>query len=205
MNEPRETVRTSPVMGVDRDAAAAHLEAYLRAIGRDPDGDEELVDTGRRVTDAFVDELCRGYAIDARLLLREAVIAGDAELVCVRDVFVSTTCPHHLMAATGKATIAFAPAGRIVGIGTVVSVVEAYARRLVLQEGLGEEIVEAIDAELRPHWVGCRLVLTHGCMVSRGERAHGSRVETLALRGFAEGDVSGRLMAHQVLGVGRSE
>jgi GTP cyclohydrolase I len=188
-----------------RDAAAGHLEALLRAIGRDPDTDAELADTGRRVADAFVDELCSGYTTDARALLRESVIVGDAELVTVRDVFVTTTCPHHLMPATGRATVAFAPAGRIVGIGTIVAVVEAYARRLVLQEALGEDVVEALDVELRPRWVGCRLLLSHGCMVSRGERAHGARVETLALRGFAEDNLSGRLMAHQVLGVGRSE
>lgn len=192
-------------MEVDRDAAAGHLEAFLRAIGRDPDADAELLETGRRVTDAFVDELCAGYTIDAPSLIRENLIAGDAELVIVRDVFVTTTCPHHLMPATGRATVAFAPAGRVVGLGTIVAVLEAYTRRLSLQEGVGEDVVEAIDAELRPRWVGCRLLLTHGCMVARGERAHGAKVETLALRGFAEGDVAGRLMAHQVLGLGRLE
>ncbi len=191
-------------MAVDRDAAAAHLEAFLRAIGRDPDADAELQETGRRVTDAFVDELCSGYGVDSRALLRENVIVGESELVVVRDVFVSTLCPHHLLPATGTATVAFAPAGRIVGVGTIVSVIDAHARRLVLQEALGEDVVEALDAELRPRWVGCRLLLSHGCMVLRGERAHGSRVESLALRGFAEGDVQGRLMAHGVLGLGRN-
>jgi GTP cyclohydrolase IA len=189
-------------MEVDRDAAASHIEAFLRAIGRDPDGDPELAETGRRVADAFVDELCAGYTSSPQLLLRESAIEGNAELVIVRDVQLATTCPHHLMPAIGHATVAFAPAGRLVGIGTIVTVLEACARRLVLQEALGEDVVEVLDAELRPRWVGCRLVLTHGCMVARGERAHGALVETLALRGFAEGDVSGRLMAHQVLGLG---
>lgn len=190
-------------MEVDRDAAASHIEAFLRAIGRDPDGDPELAETGRRVADAFVDELCAGYTLSPQLLLRESAIEGNAELVIVRDVQLATTCPHHLMPAIGRATVAFAPAGRLVGIGTIVTVLEACARRLVLQETLGEDVVEVLDAELRPRWVGCRLVLTHGCMVARGERAHGALVETLALRGFAEGDVSGRLMAHQVLGLGQ--
>lgn len=190
-------------MEVDRDAAASHIEAFLRAIGRDPDGDPELAETGRRVADAFVDELCAGYTLSPQLLLRESAIEGTAELVIVRDVQLATTCPHHLMPAIGRATVAFAPAGRLVGIGTIVTVLEACARRLVLQETLGEDLVEVLDAELRPRWVGCRLVLSHGCMVARGERAHGALVETLALRGFAEGDVSGRLMAHQVLGLGQ--
>lgn len=189
-------------MEVDRDAAASHIEAFLRAIGRDPDGDPELADTGRRVADAFIDELCAGYTRSPQLLLRESAVEGSTELVIVRDVRLATTCPHHLMPAIGHATVAFAPAGRLVGIGTVVSVLEVCARRLILQEALGEDVVEALDAELRPRWVGCRLVLTHGCMVARGERAHGAQVETLALRGFAEEDVSGRLMAHQVLGLG---
>ncbi len=197
-------MRACAIMEVDRDAAASHIEGFLRAIGRDPDADAELAETGRRVADAFVDELCAGYAQDPRALLRESAIAGDTELVVVRGVHVSTTCPHHLMPATGHATLAFAPAGRLVGVGTLVSLLEACARRLVLQESLGEDVVEALDAELRPRWVGCRLVLAHGCMVARGERAHGAQVETLALRGFAEGDVAGRLMAHQVLGFGQA-
>ncbi len=190
-------------MGVDRDAAAQHMEAFLRAIGRDPDRDPELAETGRRVADAFVDELCAGYAVDARTLLADGVMAGDAELVAVRDVTITTTCPHHLMIASGRATVAFQPAGRIVGIGTLVAVIEAFARRHTHQESLGEDVVEALDAELRPRWVGCRVVLSHGCMTARGERAHGTLVETVALRGFAEGDIQGRLLAHQVLSQAR--
>jgi GTP cyclohydrolase I len=89
---------------------------------------------------------------------------------------------------------------RLVGIGTLVSVVEAHARRLALQERIGEAVVADIQAVLEPDWVGCRILLSHGCMVARGERAVGSRVETIALRG-ASGDTIA--LAHAVLGVGR--
>jgi GTP cyclohydrolase I len=90
---------------------------------------------------------------------------------------------------------------RLVGLGTLASLVEAYARRLTLQERIGDALVADVEAVLAPAWVGCRLVLVHGCMVARGERAVGSRVETVALRGVTAEDVA---HAHAVLGVGRA-
>ena len=72
------------------------------------------------------------------------------------------------------------------GLGAVVTLVDDLARRLVLQETLGEDIAEALHGELDARWVACRLVLSHGCMTARGERAHGTQVETLALRGLED-------------------
>jgi len=187
-------------MPIDRTAAANAIDAFLRAIGRDPDKEPDLVGTGARVADAYADELCAGYAVDTRALLASSAIAGaPAGLVVVRDVPITTMCPHHLLPATGTATIAMHTRARLVGLGTLASLVEAHARRLTLQERIGEAVVSDIEAVLEPEWVGCRLVLVHGCMVARGERAIGSRVETTALRG-ATGEVIAR--AHAALGVG---
>jgi GTP cyclohydrolase I len=188
-------------MPIDRTAAANAIDAFLRAIGREPGSEPDLVGTGARVADAYVDELCAGYAVDTRALLTSSVIAGASDgIVIVRDVAITTMCPHHLLPATGTATIAMHTRERLVGIGTLVSLVEAHARRLTLQERIGEAVVADIEAVLEPAWVGCRLVLVHGCMVSRGERAVGSRVETIALRGASEETV---VHAHAALGVGR--
>jgi GTP cyclohydrolase I len=171
-------------MPIDRSAAASAIDAFLRAIGRDPEREPELLGTGRRVADAYADELCAGYAVDTRALLASSVIEGPAEgLVVVRDITLTTTCPHHLLPASGTATVAMQTAGRLVGLGAVVALVEAHARRLALQEHLGEAVVADVHAVLAPAWVGCRLVLTHGCMTARGERATSARVETVALRG----------------------
>lgn len=189
-------------MSADRTAAARAIEAFLRAIGRDPDEDPDLVGTGARVTAAFVDDLCAGYAVDTLALASGAVLEGEGGLVVVRDVPVTTTCPHHLMSASGTATVAFQAAGRLMGIGAVAELVTAHARRLTLQERIGEGVVSDLERVLRPAWVGCRLVLTHACMTARGARAEGSSVETVALRGAAlEGTVL--LAAHAALGVGR--
>ncbi|MBX3260570.1 MAG: GTP cyclohydrolase I [Labilithrix sp.] len=170
-----------PRSPVDRSQAAAALDAFLRAIGRD---EPDLAGTGARVADMFLDDLCAGYAVDTRRLVEQSAIdTSSPTLVVVRDVPVVTTCPHHLLPSLGTATVAFKATMRVLGLGAVAALVDAHARRLALQERVGEGVVDDLDAVLAPEWVGCRLVLAHGCMIARGERAVGTRVETVALRG----------------------
>jgi GTP cyclohydrolase I len=183
---------------MDREAAARAIEAFLRALGRDPSHDPELAGTGARVAQAWADELLSGYAIDVDALLVESVLEGRSGLVVVRDIPVTTTCPHHLMPSTGTATVAFSPADRLVGVGTVARVVDAFCRRLALQEQIGERVVAALGKHLQPRWAACRLVLSHACMTSRGERAHGARVETVSTVGV-DLDLG---IIHAALGVG---
>jgi GTP cyclohydrolase I len=190
-------------MPIDRAAAAAAVDAFLRAIGRDPAEEPDLVGTGARVADAYVEDLCAGYAVETRPLLTGAILPCDSPgLVVVRDVPIATTCPHHLIPSTGKATIAMEPKERLVGLGTLAALVTAHARRLTLQEWIGERVCADVEAVVEPEWVACRIVLTHGCMIVRGERAHGTTVETVAIRG----DVPGKRLAsvYAALGVGGS-
>lgn len=182
---------------VDRLAAAHAIEAFLRAIGLDPGLDPELAHTGARVADAFVDELTSGYDVDALAMVRGAAIPCEpqASVVVVRGVELTTTCPHHLMPAIGTLDVAFAPDRSLVGIGTVADVARTLARRLVLQEALGESIADAIATGLAPRFVAVRMQLAHGCMIARGERAHGARVETLTTRGAISIDVATTLLS----------
>jgi GTP cyclohydrolase I len=184
---------------MDREAAARAIDAFLQALGRDPDREPELVGTGARVAAAYADELITGYAVDVDALLSQNVFAGSSELVVVRDIPLSTMCPHHLMPATGIASVAFAPDEHLVGVGTVTRVLDAFARRLALQEQIGERAVAALQKHLAPRWTACRIVLCHACMTARGERSHGARVETLALAG---GEVD-EATVYAALGVGR--
>lgn len=184
---------------IDREGAARAVESFLRALGHDPARDPELVGTGARVAEAFANDLLDGYRVDVDALLAGSVIAGRTELVVVHDLPVTTVCPHHLMPATGTATVAFAPREHVVGVGTVGAVVDAFARRLTLQEHAGERVAAALVKHLAPAWAGCRLVLSHTCMTARGERAHGARVETVALAGSNVDAASARA----ALGVGR--
>jgi GTP cyclohydrolase I len=184
---------------MDREAAARAIEAFLRALGRDPEREPELAGTGERVATAFADELLAGYGVDIDALLSHNVLAGTSELVIVRDLPLATTCPHHLIPSTGVATVAFAPDEHLVGVGTIARLVDAFARRLALQEQVGERVVAALQKHLAPRWAACRIVLSHGCMTVRGERSHGARVETLALAG---GDVD-EVALYAALGVGQ--
>jgi GTP cyclohydrolase I len=184
---------------MDRDAAARAIDAFLRALGRDPEREPHLVGTGARVASAYADELIAGYDVDVDALLSQNVFAGHSEIVVIRDMPLTTTCPHHLMPATGAASVAFAPEEHLVGVGTVARVMEAFARRLALQEEIGERAVAALQKHLAPRWAACRITLSHACMTTRGERSHGARVETFALAG---GDVDEGTV-YAVLGVGR--
>jgi len=178
---------------MDRAAAANAIDAFLRAIGRDAAKEPDLVGTGARVADAFVDELCAGYTIDTKALVTtHAIDVVDGQpstsLVVVRDIPVVTTCPHHLMPAVGVADVVYSPGSglsakkRIVGIGAIGELVDAHARRLTLQEHIGERVVADLDDVLAPEWVACRILLSHGCMIARGSRPVGTKVETMALR-----------------------
>jgi GTP cyclohydrolase I len=92
--------------------------------------------------------------------------------------------------------VTFAPRERIVGLGSIVKLVDAFAHRLVLQESIGQNVVLALTRHLEVHWAACRIVMSHTCVSARGERRHGARAETVA---FA-GDEAGRSMALESLG-----
>jgi GTP cyclohydrolase I len=173
---------------LDRKAAARAIEDFLRALGHEPIG--ELAGTGERVADAWADDLLEGESIDAAAVLREGAIdlgPGHKGLVIIRDLSVTTMCPHHLLPAHGTALVAYLPSRQVAGIGTVAHVVDVLARRLTLQESIGTGVVDLLVGELGARGALCKLALTHTCLVTRGERKSGSVVETLALAGtFSE-------------------
>lgn len=169
---------------MDRQAAARAIEDFLRALGHEPVGD--LEGTGERVADAWADDLLEGEAIDAAAVLREGSIeidASDAGLVIVRDLAVTTMCPHHLLPAQGTGLVAYIPGERVAGIGTLAHIVDALSRRLTLQERIGADVVALLVRELGARGALCRLTLTHSCLTARGERKTSAIVETLAVAG----------------------
>lgn len=169
---------------IDKRRAADAIEAFLRALGHEPVG--ELAGTGERVAEAWADELLDGYHVDPSEILRDGSVdagRGDHGPVILRDMAVTTVCPHHLLPAHGTATVAYIPHRRLAGLGTIAKVVDAYAHRLALQEQIGEAIVRTMRHELEPHAALCILSMTHGCLVGRGERKTGAVVETMAIEG----------------------
>jgi GTP cyclohydrolase I len=168
----------------DRERAGRAIEEFLKALGYGPRPD--LAGTGRRVADAWIDELLAGEGADAAEILRQGSIPlgpGDHGAVVVRGIEVATMCPHHLLPAHGTAVVGYQPHGALAGLGVVARAVDVLARRLTLQETLGREIAEAIDSGLQAKGAFCHLSLVHTCLSVRGERQSRARVETLALSG----------------------
>lgn len=188
---------------VDRRAAARAIEDFLRALGHAPEGD--LEGTGERVADAWADDLLEGESIDAGAVLREGSMdagPGSAGLVVIRDLAVTTMCPHHLLPAHGTALVAYLPGERLAGIGTIAHVVDALSRRLTLQERIGADVVALLERELGARGALCKLALTHSCLVARGERKAGAVVETLAVSGSFAHPSSERDLAFAALARG---
>lgn len=174
-------------MTIDRSRAARALDEFLRALGRDPALEPALVGTGARVADAWADDLLAGYAVDPKALLEHESIALTAgashpPFVTLRELETVTMCPHHLLPSVGHVTLVYEPGARLVGVGTLSDLVDAFTRRLALQEDITGNLVDALMDHLGARGAAARLVLRHGCMLARGTRRHAD-VETIALRG----------------------
>ena len=184
-----------PPRSVDLVAAARALDDFLRALGHDQTRNPELIGTGARVAQAFASEFCAGESVDLEKIVAphriDAPSAAGAHgetgspsaRVLLRHLPLITMCPHHLLPAEGTADIAYEPLDHIVGIGALASLVEVAGRRLVLQETLSRDVTDVIARVLAPRWVLVRMRLAHSCMRLRGERAHGSEVETWSSSG----------------------
>jgi GTP cyclohydrolase I len=174
----------------DRAKAARAIEDFLAALGHEPKG--ELEGTGERVAAAWIDELLSGEDNDPIAILKAGSLdlgEGEHGVVVIRDIATSTVCPHHLLPSHGVATIAYLPKRKAAGLGTLSETTQALARRLTLQETLGEDIAKVLLKGLDAKGALCQLELTHTCFVARGERQAHSVVSTLALAGsFAAED-----------------
>jgi GTP cyclohydrolase I len=171
---------------LDLGRARRGIEEFLRGLGYDPSEDPELTSTSARVVDAWTRDLLAGESIDAAAVLRDhssPIESGDKGAVTLRNLSTVAVCPHHLMPAIGTATVIYIPGRRIAGLGAVARVVDAFARRLVLQETIGEQVARALVDHLGARGAVCRLSMVHTCLVARGERKHDARVDTIALCG----------------------
>lgn len=173
-------------MPVDRARAERAVREFLLALGRDPDTDAELSGTPARVVEAYASDLLSGYDVSVPQLLSdgEAVAEGKLSgLIALSGIAVSTICPHHLLLSNGTASVVYRPAARLFGLGTLAALVNAYARRLSLQESIGESVVEALVTHGGARAAYCELRLVHGCLVARGSRQAGTELVTTARRG----------------------
>jgi GTP cyclohydrolase I len=182
---------------IDSDAADRHAEhaavvrRMLALLGEDPERDG-LRKTPDRVAESL-DFLTRGTAMTAADAVGGACFAERHDaMVLVRDIEFYSLCEHHMLPFFGRAHVAYIPDGHIVGLSKIPRVVEVYARRLQVQERLGEQVADALEDVLHPRGVGVVLEAVHLCMMMRGVEKQNSRTVTSALRGAFRDDARTR-------------
>ncbi len=153
----------------------------LQFIGEDPER-EGLKETPSRVVRSW-GELYAGYKMDPVKVFK--VFEDDAcdEMVLLKNVEFYSQCEHHMLPFFGRAHIAYIPAGKVIGVSKLVRLLEVYARRLQIQERLGQQITTAIDTYLKPKGAACILEAQHFCMTSRGVQKQDSIMVTSSLTG----------------------
>ncbi|MGN7999987.1 GTP cyclohydrolase I FolE [Sphingomonas sp. 22176] len=176
------------------------VRTLLRWVGEDPER-EGLRDTPLRHAKAWR-EYCAGYDEDPGMHLSRTFeeVAGYDEIVLLKDIPFQSHCEHHLAPIIGKASIAYLPKDRVVGISKLARVLHGYARRLQIQERLTAEIAQAIWTHLKPAGVAVVIEAQHGCMTGRGVKTHGVGMVTSRMLGCFLEDRSSRAELMSLMG-----
>lgn len=159
------------------DQLSEHYSAILKLIGEDP-GREGLLKTPDRVAKS-IQFLTHGYQLDPVEILNSAKFKEDyREMVIVKDIEIYSMCEHHMIPFIGKAHVAYIPNGYITGLSKIARVVDAFARRLQVQERLTTQIKDCIQQTLKPLGVAVVIEAQHLCMMMRGVQKQNSVTTT---------------------------
>ncbi|HRS39289.1 MAG TPA: GTP cyclohydrolase I FolE [Bacteroidia bacterium] len=166
---------------------ASDYEDIIRRIGEQPERDG-LAKTPERAAKAM-QFLTHGYDLDPAGILRSALFKDEyQQMVIVKDIELYSLCEHHLLPFFGKAHIAYIPNGHIVGLSKIPRVVDAFARRLQVQERLTTQIRDCIQETLNPLGVAVVIEARHLCMLMRGIQKQNSVATTSAFTGAFENE-----------------
>ena len=163
----------------------------LEAVGEDPER-EGLLRTPARAARAF-DFLTNGYRQDLDEIVNNAIFESDAsEIILVKDIELYSLCEHHLLPFIGRAHVAYIPDGKVIGLSKMARIVDAFARRLQIQENLTTQIADALMKSLRPTGVAVVIEAKHLCMMMRGVEKQNSVMKTSCLLGVFKDDARTR-------------
>jgi len=175
-----------------RDDAEAAVRTLIRWAGDDPCR-EGLLDTPQRVARAYT-ELFAGYATDPTALLERTFeeTGGYDEIVLLKGIRLESYCEHHMVPILGQAHVAYIPNKRVVGISKLARLVDAYAKRLQIQEKLTTQIADTINEVLEPRGVAVVIEAAHQCMTTRGVHKPGVGMVTSKMLGLFRSNPSTR-------------
>jgi GTP cyclohydrolase I len=176
-------IAAPPQTKPSREEVEAAFRTIIRWAGDDPDR-SGLKETPARAARAF-GEYFAGYEQDPLAILNKTFdeTGGYEEMVVLRGIPFESHCEHHLAPIIGQAWVAYVPNGRVVGLSKLARVVDAYAKRLQIQERMTSEIAFAVQEVLKPQGVGVVIKATHHCMASRGVHKVGADMVTSCMLG----------------------
>jgi GTP cyclohydrolase IA len=186
------TSADSSLQRPSRMQAEQAVRVLLAWAGDDPDR-EGLRDTPARVVRSYA-EFFAGYDQDPAELLSRTFeeVGGYDEMIVLRAIPFESHCEHHVVPIIGHAHVAYLPGRRVVGISKLARVVDAYAKRLQLQERMTAQIAKAIEVSLQPRGVAVVIESAHNCMTTRGVHKHGASMITSSLLGRFRSDAKTR-------------
>jgi GTP cyclohydrolase I len=158
------------------------IKKQIEFIGDDPDR-EGLKDTPNRIIRAWKNELFIGYSQNPKELLTTFSSDGYDQIVLLKNIELFSMCEHHMLPFYGKAHVAYIPGKKIIGISKLARLVDIYAKRLQIQERIGEQVTTALMEYLQPQGVACIIEAIHMCMRMRGCSKQHSKMVTSSLKG----------------------
>jgi len=191
MNTKKTTSADAPGRP-SRDEAEEAVRVLLRWAGDNPQR-EGLLDTPARVVRAY-EEFFAGYEVDPREILARTFyeVDGYDEMIVLKDIRFESYCEHHMVPIIGRAHVAYLPEHRVVGISKLARLVDAFAKRLQIQEKMTVQIADTLNEVLQPKGVGVILEASHQCMSTRGVHKAGVEMVTSRMLGTFRTDPSTR-------------
>jgi GTP cyclohydrolase I len=167
------------------------IEQLLVHLGEDPNR-EGLKDTPRRVTEGY-ELLTSGYDQNLETIVGKALMPAETDgMVIVKDIEMYSLCEHHMLPFFGKVHVGYIPNKKIIGLSKIPRVIEMYARRLQVQERLGQQICDALESVLEPKGIGIVIEANHLCMMMRGVEKQHSQAVTSHVKGLFKEDARTR-------------